>query len=178
MCSGITGASFQCSLAPLVNLRNDLSKTLHVFSINLIPSPTSALKMNSLRIARSALKVRPSALRCVQRRGYADVASDKIRLSLALPHQVRQLSHYILRAVAKHVAVAHTLREHQQLAENALTDFPSRPSTSPKTCTFPSAQFPTTYQKPSTPAEAQEKGRLIILIICLQCASQHSRRVW
>lgn len=45
--------------------------------------------MNSLRVARSALRARPTAFRApLQQRGYADVASDKIRLSLALPHQV------------------------------------------------------------------------------------------
>lgn len=46
--------------------------------------------MNSLRVARAAIQARPaaSALKMVQRRGYADVAPDKIRLSLALPHQV------------------------------------------------------------------------------------------
>ncbi|KAI6831612.1 ATP synthase subunit delta [Hortaea werneckii] len=44
--------------------------------------------MNSLRVARSALRARPTAFRVpLQQRGYADVASDKIRLSLALPHQ-------------------------------------------------------------------------------------------
>ncbi|KAI6823686.1 ATP synthase subunit delta [Hortaea werneckii] len=44
--------------------------------------------MNSLRVARSALRARPTAFRGpLQQRGYADVASDKIRLSLALPHQ-------------------------------------------------------------------------------------------
>jgi F-type H+-transporting ATPase subunit delta len=45
--------------------------------------------MNAFRIARAA---RPAfnAFRTVQRRGYADVAPDKIQLSLALPHQVRQ----------------------------------------------------------------------------------------
>ncbi|KAI7140419.1 ATP synthase subunit delta, partial [Hortaea werneckii] len=36
----------------------------------------------------SALRARPTAFRApLQQRGYADVASDKIRLSLALPHQ-------------------------------------------------------------------------------------------
>ncbi|KAK5004456.1 hypothetical protein LTR28_008892 [Elasticomyces elasticus] len=45
--------------------------------------------MSSLRIARSALRVRPTTFRTsIARRGYADVAADKIRLSLALPHQV------------------------------------------------------------------------------------------
>ena len=44
--------------------------------------------MNSLKVARAALRARPSAIRTVKR-GYADVAPDKLRLSLALPHQVR-----------------------------------------------------------------------------------------
>lgn len=44
--------------------------------------------MSSLRIARAAFRVRPAAIRTpIQRRGYADVAADKIKLSLALPHQ-------------------------------------------------------------------------------------------
>ncbi|KAJ4323400.1 delta subunit of the central stalk of mitochondrial F1F0 ATP synthase, atp16 [Neodidymelliopsis sp. IMI 364377] len=44
--------------------------------------------MSALRIARSALRARPAAIaRPIQRRGYAEVASDKIKLSLALPHQ-------------------------------------------------------------------------------------------
>jgi hypothetical protein len=46
--------------------------------------------MSSLRIARAALRARPAAIaRPLQRRGYAEVANDKIKLSLALPHQVR-----------------------------------------------------------------------------------------
>lgn len=46
--------------------------------------------MSAFRFARSALRARPAAIaRPVQRRGYAEVASDKIKLSLALPHQVR-----------------------------------------------------------------------------------------
>ena len=44
--------------------------------------------MNSFRVARSALRVSRTAL---QKRAYADVAPDKIRLSLALPHQVRTI---------------------------------------------------------------------------------------
>jgi F-type H+-transporting ATPase subunit delta len=45
--------------------------------------------MNSFRIARAAVRARPAAIaRPIQRRGYAEVASDKIKLSLALPHQV------------------------------------------------------------------------------------------
>ncbi|KAI9849678.1 MAG: delta subunit of the central stalk of mitochondrial F1F0 ATP synthase, atp16 [Sclerophora amabilis] len=44
--------------------------------------------MNSLRIARGALRARP-VTSCTQlhRRGYAEAVSDKIKLSLALPHQ-------------------------------------------------------------------------------------------
>lgn len=46
--------------------------------------------MSAFRIARSAFRARPAAIaRPIQRRGYAEVASDKIKLSLALPHQVR-----------------------------------------------------------------------------------------
>jgi hypothetical protein len=46
--------------------------------------------MSSLRIARAALRARSTAIaRPIQRRGYAEVASDKIKLTLALPHQVR-----------------------------------------------------------------------------------------
>ncbi|KAI9738116.1 MAG: delta subunit of the central stalk of mitochondrial F1F0 ATP synthase, atp16 [Claussenomyces sp. TS43310] len=44
--------------------------------------------MNSLRIARAALRVRSAAVKVpLQRRGYADAVSDKIKLSLVLPHQ-------------------------------------------------------------------------------------------
>ncbi|KAF4554103.1 ATP synthase subunit delta [Elsinoe fawcettii] len=44
--------------------------------------------MSSLRVARSVLRARPTAFKSgIARRGYADVAADKIRLSLALPHQ-------------------------------------------------------------------------------------------
>ena len=44
--------------------------------------------MNSLRVARAALRARPSAIRVpLQRRGYAEAVSDKIKLSLSLPHQ-------------------------------------------------------------------------------------------
>ncbi|KAL1306558.1 hypothetical protein AAFC00_005246 [Neodothiora populina] len=46
--------------------------------------------MNSFRVARAAIRARPTAFAApLARRGYADVASDKIKLSLALPHQVR-----------------------------------------------------------------------------------------
>ena len=45
--------------------------------------------MNTSRVARAALRSRPSTFRAplLQKRNYADVAPDKIRLSLALPHQ-------------------------------------------------------------------------------------------
>jgi hypothetical protein len=53
-------------------------------------SPTTPSIMSSLRIARAALRVRPTAIaRPLQRRGYAEASSDKIKLSLALPHSVR-----------------------------------------------------------------------------------------
>ncbi|KAI9931572.1 hypothetical protein ASPWEDRAFT_151156 [Aspergillus wentii DTO 134E9] len=44
--------------------------------------------MSSLRFARSAFRARPSAFSApFQRRGYAEAVSDKIKLSLTLPHQ-------------------------------------------------------------------------------------------
>ncbi|KAL2124267.1 hypothetical protein VTJ04DRAFT_632 [Mycothermus thermophilus] len=44
--------------------------------------------MNSLRIARAAFRARPVAVRAAfQRRGYAEAVSDKLKLSLSLPHQ-------------------------------------------------------------------------------------------
>ncbi|KAJ9199743.1 hypothetical protein DTO166G4_5936 [Paecilomyces variotii] len=44
--------------------------------------------MSSLRFARAALRARPAAFRVpIQRRGYAEAVNDKIKLSLALPHQ-------------------------------------------------------------------------------------------
>ncbi|KAI2471637.1 ATP synthase delta chain [Annulohypoxylon bovei var. microspora] len=47
--------------------------------------------MNTLRVARVALRARPTAMRLpiqpLQRRTYAEAASDKIKLSLSLPHQ-------------------------------------------------------------------------------------------
>ncbi|MCJ1455079.1 delta subunit of the central stalk of mitochondrial F1F0 ATP synthase, atp16 [Mycoblastus sanguinarius] len=43
--------------------------------------------MNSIRVARAAARIRPSAARMpLQRRGYADPVSDKVKLTLALPH--------------------------------------------------------------------------------------------
>lgn len=49
----------------------------------------AAATMNSLRIARTALSARSVAFRAATplRRSYADVAPDKIKLTLALPHQ-------------------------------------------------------------------------------------------
>ncbi|KAL2261184.1 hypothetical protein VTK26DRAFT_4599 [Humicola hyalothermophila] len=53
--------------------------------------------MNSLRIARAALRARPAALRApIQRRGYAEAVSDKIKLSLSLPHQSIYKSHDVV----------------------------------------------------------------------------------
>lgn len=54
--------------------------------------------MSAFRIAVRAVvpKVRPSTLRAspsLLRRGYADVASDKLRVTLSLPHQVRLFHH-------------------------------------------------------------------------------------
>ncbi|KAI1393881.1 ATP synthase delta chain [Hypoxylon trugodes] len=47
--------------------------------------------MNTLRVARVALRARPATMRLpikpLQRRTYADAAPDKIKLSLSLPHQ-------------------------------------------------------------------------------------------
>ena len=46
--------------------------------------------MNTLRLARAAARSYPIATSSrFQRRGYADAVSDKIKLTLALPHQVR-----------------------------------------------------------------------------------------
>lgn len=51
----------------------------------------SALIMNSLRLARAiAQSGHTNLVRSFpSRRGYADAVSDKIKLTLALPHQVR-----------------------------------------------------------------------------------------
>lgn len=46
--------------------------------------------MNSFRLARLVARAGPSrSMAHSRRRGYADVAADKIKLSLTLPHQVR-----------------------------------------------------------------------------------------
>ncbi|KFZ08687.1 hypothetical protein V501_05842 [Pseudogymnoascus sp. VKM F-4519 (FW-2642)] len=53
--------------------------------------------MNSFRIARAALRVRAPAMKApVQRRGYAEAVSDKIKLSLNLPHQKVYTSHDVV----------------------------------------------------------------------------------
>lgn len=66
--------------------RNLPPSLLHPHHLSHPPNPSAI--MNAFRVARAA---RPAfnTLRAVQRRGYADVAADKIQLSLALPHQVR-----------------------------------------------------------------------------------------
>jgi hypothetical protein len=57
---------------------------------NLIVTPP--VKMSAFRLSRPLLRSRPLALRSLtQRRGYAEEISDKIKLSLSLPHQVRSL---------------------------------------------------------------------------------------
>lgn len=46
-------------------------------------------EMSAIRLSRAALRARAAAaFKPVQRRGYADAVSDKIKLSLSLPHQV------------------------------------------------------------------------------------------
>jgi F-type H+-transporting ATPase subunit delta len=63
--------------------------------------------MSAFRLSRVALKARPAALRSsVQRRGYAEAVSDKIKLSLALPHQVRVLRSGVERP-AKYLSSCH-----------------------------------------------------------------------
>lgn len=48
--------------------------------------------MSALRLSRAALRAgSAAAFKPVQRRGYADAVADKIKLSLALPHQVTAL---------------------------------------------------------------------------------------
>ncbi|KAI1189604.1 ATP synthase delta chain [Nemania serpens] len=56
--------------------------------------------MNALRVARAALRARPAAMRVpiqpLQRRNYADAATDKIKLSLSLPHESIYTSHGVV----------------------------------------------------------------------------------
>lgn len=62
--------------------------------------------MNSLKVARSAIRARPTFARAaLQRRSYADVAPDKIQLSLTLPHQVRFLRPRACRTLPRSTAL-------------------------------------------------------------------------
>jgi hypothetical protein len=87
--------------------------------------------MSSLRLSRAALRARPAAiLNHVQRRGYADAVSDKIKLSLALPHQVCLFSDGSSPAKG-------TLRASQNTnTSSTLTFFLCSLSISPLMCTF------------------------------------------
>lgn len=62
--------------------------------------------MNTLRVARAAARASAPSLRApVQRRGYADAVADKIKLTLALPHQVRtSWSHHAFEPLAPQTA--------------------------------------------------------------------------
>lgn len=76
-----------CRVIPRRALQRQLLLALlHFVPLTLSPSQQSI--MNSLRVARVALRARPAALKTLQKRGYADAVPDKIKLSLALPHQV------------------------------------------------------------------------------------------
>lgn len=85
--------------------------------------------MNSFRVARTALRAaRPAAFRApiAQRRGYAEAASDKLKLSLALPHSVRR---HPLRPSDYPPCVI------ERLLRLCIADLPlSRPSSSPPRC--------------------------------------------
>lgn len=48
--------------------------------------------MSALRLVSAAARRAPPATVSLQRRGYAEAVSDKIKLSLVLPHQVRLTS--------------------------------------------------------------------------------------
>lgn len=68
----------------------EVNSTLSLINcLNLLEFPKHESRMNSLRIARATARFIPGATRlCLQNRGYADAVSDKIQLTLALPHQV------------------------------------------------------------------------------------------
>ena len=91
-----------------------------------------AATMNSFRVARAALRVRPTAFAApLARRGYADVAADKIQLSLSLPHQVRLAQSTIL-------AQSETRQKENGKRWTCANVYNlSRPSTSPRMCTNP-----------------------------------------
>lgn len=60
-----------------------------IFSSNSPITSKPRFRMNFLRIARATARFIPTATRPnLQSRGYADAVSDKIQLTLALPHQV------------------------------------------------------------------------------------------
>lgn len=68
--------------------------------------------MNTARVARAAIRARPTAFRALlQRRTYADVAPDKIQLSLALPHQS------IYKSQDVYVSIQTTLKKSKDRAE-------------------------------------------------------------
>jgi len=88
--------------------------------------------MNALRVARAVARSRPFMTRLsLQRRGYADAVSDKIRLTLALPHQVR----VDLSAEALMLDFAVTLVCNASCADTVL---PFSRYTSPQMCTWAS----------------------------------------
>lgn len=64
---------------PLANLRNSAG-----------PQVTTLTAMSALRLASSLSRRAPRAL-AAARRGYAEAVSDKIKLSLVLPHQARNI---------------------------------------------------------------------------------------
>jgi hypothetical protein len=55
------------------------------------PSLISSVTMSALRFLAATARRAPQSARALGRRGYAE-AADKIKLSLALPHQVRTCS--------------------------------------------------------------------------------------
>lgn len=101
----------------------------HIRAIVVARTPT----MSSFRLSRAALRARPAAIfNPVQRRGYADAVSDKIKLSLALPHQVCPFSDPS--STAKGTLKASPNGN----ASSTLTFFLCRLSTSLLMCTCPS----------------------------------------
>jgi hypothetical protein len=49
--------------------------------------------MSALRALSTAARAAPLAARTLGRRGYAEAASDKLKLSFVLPHQVHRKHH-------------------------------------------------------------------------------------
>ena len=68
-------------------------------------------KMNTFRLARAVTRIGITPARLpLQRRGYAEAVSDKIKLTLALPHQVRcnlseVLDEYTNEIVIEHIQI-------------------------------------------------------------------------